>query len=423
VKVSKTLELSLVASPKNRRRFLAIKGEDESTTATDTIDETTVPPASEEAPPLTSDETVTDAVASVTESTSVSDATSVAQAAYMVTASESAVIPKTVADAIRHIVARANVQVDSSNAAINLSDESQVHVESLLSVIPDDAPDDIRSAAEVVQAWATSGYPLYDVSAVVAKPTDFGFDAPPMTASPMLAPQASVPQRIIDADDLYEQCNHKVRELMAANDGTSAEALYSFCRKVKKAFPDGGYVVVSGIVPQTTNVPVKQLSELVNSSDGSLVGVIQGIVDSLCVDDPDREWMSDAQTTLASFSDEVMRLLQTKSERQVKLEQMQAAFNTVGTKLPALVDRSVPATSAGDLSRISDVIQPLIDRMDRLEKSRLSFTAASAEQTPQLTTPQPKSFRPSLGIAAGAGRVNRALTSHEIVELTARRFG
>ncbi len=429
MKDPEVLELSLEGQPKNGRRYLMLKGQGPPAAPAEPV-KPVEPPAEQATEPTTEtlaaneftgvndpspSEPPSEPVAPVAVEQATVDGPAIVRAAYAATLARSTVAPKPVVDALGHIMSRAGVE-PVEPAPPSLDPEAQVHVRSLVALVEGlaELPPDVAESVQVVRAWVAEGFPLVNVGEVVQSPGEFGYDAP----EPALATPA--PKRVVDSGELVEYCRRRARQLVETGSTDVAAELLSFCKKVQKALPDGGFVVVSGVVPKAEGVPLAQLSDLVSSGKPDFVSLLNSIVDDACTSDYSQAEtvLAEAADALQAFTEDTLKVLASPLDGDGKLLQIQQAFSSLGAKVKGLVERSGPPAADAVADRVAELVArelaPLRQDLELLKRGRsLSFTEAPVQ-------PQPKSIRPSPGVVRSQA-AGKPLTASQIAEAAASR--
>lgn len=390
------IEISLVGSPRNRRQFLAVRGDTaaEPTVATEPVEEAVPVEASEATEPMAEEQPVVEA-------SEVDPISAIIQ--NSVIAVSRGVVPTEVAEAVRLIASAAGHDIELSDRG-ELDSEAQIHVRSLLGALPEEQeiPESVVSAIQTVQDWVARGFPLAEAGLMS-----------PMEASPMDYPQVEAParerRRVVRADRLVSLAEDAASQYLAEGSMQVAKSLLQFCQSIKKALPAGGLIVVSGIVPNDGDMPIAQLSSLVKASDPVHVAAIQSIVDQACGE----EWRSGAKLALEEFGVNVLAAMALSTPFIDKIQTIQAELDRLGEQLPVLVKASCGSDPQ------ADTIMSLSERLAKLE----SGEKVSAPLT--ISTPPP-AVRRSLASAAlesarPASGTSRGLTAAELATRTINR--
>lgn len=414
------MEFSFGESPKNRRRLLVMKdgaplveppasgtvniGGLPDTSNLPAAPAVTDPPAT---PPVTQAATETAPVAPVIDNPTV-PAAELAQKAYEVAARRSLVIPKGVREAVRTIVSRAGLTPGEVNKA--LDEESQVHLKSLVGLIPDDAPAEIKAAAAVLKDWGDAGFAMTDMEGM-------------MPEMPTMAPPK---RRVVRAENLISAAEDMAAQMMEEGMMDMAKEVMGFRDSCRKALPEGGLVVVSGVVPNDGSIPMKNLSEIWQSENPAATQAIQAVVERCSMPmgySQAQKALEEMVESLDAFGKDVMKIASSELGREAKLAQIQQSFTQLGTKLPELIEKTSPPDVKDQLGQVLEVLQsqlaPIVERLDRVEKGQQKLSFGPAPELPR--APVQKSLR---HVPGPVPRDKETLSVAELVEASAkRRFG
>ena len=458
------LEISLDPGPKNRRRFLAMKGGDppmpqpmpgmispeavglppEGMNPVDRVAREGIPrvPAPAPMPPPTlvvmaepaAEPAAPEAEPEVSPVSEVEpesppesqpepeideEVAEVARSACIVALSRTALIPKRVSDAVAYIVSCTNIPVEEQEPV--LDDEGQVHIRSLLALIPETAPDNILQAAQVVEQWADAGFPLYGLGAIAASPAEYGYEdempqKPMMPDMPAMAPQ----KRVVDSDQLLAEANRAMRHCIENGDIEQAGAIKAFSNKLKKSLPDGGFVVVSGVVPRSESIPMINLSDLAKGASPDEAKAIQMVVDAACHKEMSsaRQAAEELGLAIDSFRADVVSVMAQAQDREATYKHINQALSGLAPKLSAALEKALPVSNvATPENAIMERLDQLAEKVGKLESKQLSFAPTAARPA---TPPVARSIRSS---PPRQVRSDGKVTVSQIVDAAANRFG
>jgi hypothetical protein len=426
------LEISLSGAPKNRRRYLMVKGEDAPDETSGGIVFDIAEDDEGEAVENARREDEGDDDSEVTgdegegETNEVEDEESeddespekIARKAFVVAQSRSLAIPAAVMDAMGTIIKLAGIV--PSPADSTLDDETRVHVKSLIGLVGENPPEAVAKSVVTIEQWLEDGAKLKTAIEVPVQNS--------LVEDSNL--QGKKPRKVVRSDRLVSEGEETAAQLFRSGASDLGREVLAFSRKVRKSLPEGGLVVISGDFERGEDDPIVSLSDVWTSPNPRVGEIVNAIVDSVSSVEktPRDQAIEDASEVIRSFGSELLRTIESDLDQTAKFEQVQAIFNSLAVKVTPIVELSTPKSGSDHaselISSVQGEIKAIASRLSSIEATQKSLTFGRAiERTEAPPAPKNVSSRAS-AVPSPRPVVRSKLTVEDIVEASsARRFG